>query len=165
MLFKLKDAINLFEWCSGQKVNWDKSTLSETNLGDDELSRMAGKVGCKMEKLPFLYLGLPLGGYPRQKLFWQPGLDRVYKKLNKWKRFNLSRGGRQNLCNSVLASLPTYYLSIFAIPEKVVSDFEKLIRKLFWEGNSGIKINHLASWIKVKPSQLDGGLGLGGLKS
>ena len=27
MLLKLKEAINLFEWCSGQKVNWDKSEL------------------------------------------------------------------------------------------------------------------------------------------
>ncbi|TYK06397.1 hypothetical protein E5676_scaffold163G00940 [Cucumis melo var. makuwa] len=83
MLIKLKETINRFEWCSGQKVNWKKSALSRINLGDDELSLMAGKLGCKMQKLPFLYLGLPLGGYPRQKLFWQPVVDRVYKKLDR----------------------------------------------------------------------------------
>ena len=138
-------------------MSWEKTVLSGINLGNDVLSRMAGKLGCKMEKLPFLYLGLPLGGYPRQKLFWQPVVDRIYKKLDRWKRFNISRIGRQILCSSVLASLPNYYLSIFAIPEKVISDFEKLIQNFFLEGNSGSKINHLASWKKVKPSQLGGG--------
>ncbi|TYK02022.1 uncharacterized protein E5676_scaffold680G00040 [Cucumis melo var. makuwa] len=39
-------------------------------MGNDEFSRMAGKLGCKMEKLRFLYMGLPLGRYPR-KFDWQ----------------------------------------------------------------------------------------------
>lgn len=64
-------------------------------------------------QLPIIYLGLPLGGYPRQKSFWQPVIDRIHKKLERWKRYNISRGGRQTLCNSVLVSLPTYYLLYF----------------------------------------------------
>ncbi|XP_038879260.1 uncharacterized mitochondrial protein AtMg01250-like [Benincasa hispida] len=32
MLLKLKEAIELFEWCSGQKVNWEKSALSGINI-------------------------------------------------------------------------------------------------------------------------------------
>ena len=54
MQLKLKEAINLFELCSGQKVNWDKSALRGFNMGDDELLHMAGKLCCKVEKLPFL---------------------------------------------------------------------------------------------------------------
>ena len=64
-------------------------------------------------QLPIIYLGLPLGGYARQKSFWQPVIDRIHKKLERWKRYNISRGGRQTLCNSVLVSLPTYYLLYF----------------------------------------------------
>ena len=112
-------------------------------MGDEELLQMAGKLGCKAEKLPFLYLGLPLGGYPRQKDFWKSVIDRVHKKLDRWKRFNISRGGRHTLCNLVLASLPTYYLSIFAIPENPASTLGKLMRNFFWEGHTGSKINHL----------------------
>ena len=93
MLIKLKVAIKLFEWCSYQKVNWDKSALSEVDVGDEDLLQMAGKLGCQVEKLPFLYLGLPLGGYPRHKDFWQPVIERVHKNLDKWKRFNISRAG------------------------------------------------------------------------
>ena len=69
MLLKLKNAIRLFEWCSGQKVNREKSVLSSVNMGEDELIQTANLLGCKAEKLPITYLGLPLGGYPRQKMF------------------------------------------------------------------------------------------------
>lgn len=81
------------------------------------------------------------------------------------KKFSVSRGGRQTYCNSVLASLPTYYLSIFAILENVVSPLEKLMRNFCWGGNSGSKINHLAAWKKVTPSQFDVGLSLGSIKT
>lgn len=52
-------------------------------MGEEELIQMARKLGCKLEKLPFLSLGPPLGGYPRQEVFWQPVIDRVHKKLDR----------------------------------------------------------------------------------
>ncbi|TYK31266.1 hypothetical protein E5676_scaffold455G005560 [Cucumis melo var. makuwa] len=69
MFLKLKDAIRLFEWCSGQKVNWEKSAISGVNVEKDDLIQTANLLGCKVEKLPIIYLGLPLGGYPWQKMF------------------------------------------------------------------------------------------------
>ena len=63
MLIKLKEAINLFERCFGQGTN------RNSKCGDEELLQMVGKLGCKVEKLPVLSLGLPLGGYPTQKDF------------------------------------------------------------------------------------------------
>ena len=137
MLLKLKEAIRLFEWCSGQKVNWKKLALSGVNVSEDALFQKAAQLGCKAEKLPILYLGLPLRGYPRRKEFWQPVIDRVHKKLDRWKRFNISRGGRQTLCNAVLASLPTYHLSLFSIPGNMAASFEKnheelLLGRLCW---------------------------------
>lgn len=44
----------------------------------------------------------------------------------------------------------------------MASSLEKILRNFFWEVFSGSKINHLVSWIKVTPSQIDGDLGLGG---
>ena len=117
----LKDVIRLFEWCSGQKINWEKSILSGVNISDDDLFQIVAHLGCKAEKLPILYLGFLLGGYPRRREFWQPDIDRIHKKLDRWKRFNISRGGRQTLCNVVLASLPTYYLSLFLISVHVAT--------------------------------------------
>lgn len=76
-----------------------------------KLSAMASKINCKLEALPFVYLGLSLGGHPKNAYLWQPIQDEVHKKLDHWKRFHLSRGGRLALCKLVLSHLPTYYMS------------------------------------------------------
>ena len=77
----------------------------------------------------------------------------------------LSRGGRATLCKSVLSNLPTYYMSLFLMPEKVISILERILRNFFWEGNKGSKLNHLVKWNMVIRALSKGGLGFGGLKS
>ncbi|TYK09922.1 uncharacterized protein E5676_scaffold16G00380 [Cucumis melo var. makuwa] len=86
-------------------------------------------------------------------------MDKVHAKLDKWKRFNLSRGGRASLslCKSVLFNLPTYYMSTFLMPEGVISKPERILRNFFWEGQKGSKINHLVGWETVTRDLVDGG--------
>ena len=55
-----------YKWC--QKVNWDKSVLCDINLEEDVVTT-AVSLKCKVEHLPFIYLGLPLGSYPKKLLF------------------------------------------------------------------------------------------------
>ncbi|KAA0053363.1 RNA-directed DNA polymerase (Reverse transcriptase) [Cucumis melo var. makuwa] len=47
------------------------SALSGLNIKENELFEEASKL-CKASHLPLSYLGLPLGGYPKQAVFWQP---------------------------------------------------------------------------------------------
>ena len=89
--------------------------------------------------------------------------DQVQRKTNRG--VNLSRGGRATLCQLVLANLPTYYMSLFAMPINVASSLERLMRNFFWEGHTRSKINHLVKWAKVTQPQLDGGLGSGLLQN
>lgn len=112
-----------------------------------------------------MHLGLLLGGYPEKVAFWQPMIDKVRKKLDKWRCFNLSRGGGATLCKSVLSNLPTYYMSLYLMPEKVTSILGRILRKFFWEGQKGNKINHLVKWNLVTRSENEGGLGFGDLKA
>lgn len=53
---------------------------------------MTEKMGCTAEKMTFFIFRASIGGYPRQASFWQWMIDKVQRKLDKWKRFNLSRG-------------------------------------------------------------------------
>ena len=41
MLYKLKQVIEFYEWCLGQKVNWKKLILCGINIEEDELVAMA----------------------------------------------------------------------------------------------------------------------------
>lgn len=60
------------------------------------------------------------------------------------------------LCKSVLANVPTYYMSSFLMLEKVISILERIVRKFFWEGNNGEKMNHLVEWETVsRPKKME----------
>ena len=52
----------LFESLSGLKVNFSKSHLVGVNVARSWLSETAMVLNCKVGSLPFVYLGLPIGG-------------------------------------------------------------------------------------------------------
>nr|GEU63186.1 reverse transcriptase domain-containing protein [Tanacetum cinerariifolium] len=67
--------------------------------------------------LPFSYLGSIVGDNMARQQAWGGIVDRVKKKLSKWKMKMLSIGGRLTLVKSVLGSLPIYNFSIFKVPK------------------------------------------------
>ncbi|KEH41360.1 hypothetical protein MTR_1g049220 [Medicago truncatula] len=54
---------------SGLKVNFHKSLLVGINIGDSWLTEAASILNCKVGEIPFLYLGLSIGGDPRRGWF------------------------------------------------------------------------------------------------
>ncbi|GAU48696.1 hypothetical protein TSUD_186890 [Trifolium subterraneum] len=73
----LKAVLILFEAISGLKVNFNKSMLFGVNVNDSWLHEAASVMHCKHGRLPFLYLGLPIGGDPQKLQFWQMGVEAV----------------------------------------------------------------------------------------
>ncbi|PNX79892.1 ribonuclease H, partial [Trifolium pratense] len=112
----LRAVLVLFESMSGLKVNFNKSMLVGVNIPDSWLGEAAFALCCKVGKIPFLYLGLQIGGDPRRLSFWEPVLIRIKNRLSGWKSRFLSFGDRLVLLKSVLASLPVYTLSFFKAP-------------------------------------------------
>ncbi|KAK3218269.1 hypothetical protein Dsin_012239 [Dipteronia sinensis] len=88
--------------------------------------RSAKMFRCKKASLPITFLGLPLGGNPRSISFWEPMLEKVHARLAPWKMLFISKAGRLVLIKSVLASLPTYFLSVFKILKVVAMAIEKM---------------------------------------
>jgi len=66
----LKVLLLHLEVTSGLKVNFHKSMLLSVNIHDSWLAEAVSIINCKLGKLPFLYLGLPIGGDPRKLKFW-----------------------------------------------------------------------------------------------
>ena len=50
-----------FKKVSGLQVNYQKSSLFGIGVDIDSVSSMANLLGCKAEKLPTLFLGIPIG--------------------------------------------------------------------------------------------------------
>ncbi|XP_076924839.1 uncharacterized protein LOC143587427 [Bidens hawaiensis] len=106
-------ALNCFYLASGLKLNIHKSNLFGVGVAQREIRFFADIVGCKPEKFPFTYLGIPVGAKMGNIQSWNGIIDKFNKKLSKWKAKLLSIGGRSTIISSVLGSLGVYYLSCF----------------------------------------------------
>ncbi|PNX66845.1 ribonuclease H, partial [Trifolium pratense] len=100
-------------------VNFHKSMLVGVNIPDSWLGEAASALCCRVGKILFLYLGLPIGSDPRRLGFWELVLDRLKNRLSGWRIRFLSFGGRLVLLKSVLTSLLVYALSFFKSPSGV----------------------------------------------
>ena len=59
----------LFEEVSGLKVNFNKSMLTGVNISDSWLLEAVLVMRCRKGSIPFIYLGLPIGGDSRKLSF------------------------------------------------------------------------------------------------
>ena len=156
--------LKVFHSFSGLRVNLSKSALLGINTEAVLLQDLADLSSCELGDWPIKYLGLPLGGNPRQIDFWDPVVTKVGKRLASWKKAFLSRGGRVTLIQSVLAALPIYYLSLFRASIRVLNTLEKLTRYFLWGGGDLAGGEHLVDWGIVCRVKERGGLGIGNLR-
>lgn len=59
----------------------DKSCMVGISMEETTLSKFARLMGCRVERWPIKYLGMPLGGNPRSIAYWDPVVEKVSKKL------------------------------------------------------------------------------------
>ncbi|XP_024630811.1 uncharacterized protein [Medicago truncatula] len=117
----LRAVLVLFESVSSLKVNFHKSMLSGINISDSWLGAATTALNCRVGRVPFTYLGLPVGGDSRRLAFWDPVVARIANKLSVWKSRFFSFGGRLILIKYALSSLPVYALSFFRAPTNGVA--------------------------------------------
>ena len=96
-----------FKAISGLKINLEKGELISTGRVPI-MEELADILGCKMGLLPSKYLGLPLGSTFKSTTMWDLVEERMQRKLAKWKRQYLSKGGgvALTLNISTLSRLP-----------------------------------------------------------
>ncbi|KAL5549263.1 hypothetical protein UlMin_004494 [Ulmus minor] len=160
---KVHTILNFFSMCSGLKINMNKSSLAGIHMEDEEVMALAAVVGCEKGSWPMKYLGLPLGGNPNSTEFWNPVVEKVGKRLDGWKKSVLSKGGRLTMIQSVLSSIPIYFMSLFKLPNGVAALLEKMMRQFLWDKEVGGKGKNLVDWKLVCSPKESGGLGIGNL--
>ena len=141
-------------------MNFHISLYVGVNVSDSWLNEAASMLGCKVGKVPFFYLGLPIGGDPRRLLFLEPVVDRVKKRLAGWSRKFLSFGGRLVLFNSVMSSLPVYAFSFFRAPSGIISALESLFINFFLGGSEDHRKISWVGWNNICVGKNNGGSGV-----
>ena len=128
----IQTLLNLYEKASGQKINFAKITLffskNVSDLTKETIKNLLGVVEIKeYEK----YLGLLAVVGRNKKASLNYIKDRVWGKLQGWKKKLLSQAGKEVLLKAVVQAIPTFAMSCFRLPVGLCQDIEMLIRK-FW---------------------------------
>ncbi|XP_031488841.1 uncharacterized protein LOC116256580 [Nymphaea colorata] len=133
LVMEIKDSLQSLEKNTGLRINNEKSSIyllvnPATNVKDDVLSIL----GWSIETLPMQYLGLPVF-YGKLKEVWcQPLLDKVDKHHAAWKASILSCARRICLLKHVLTSVVNYWMTIFALPRKVINKLNSSVAAFLW---------------------------------
>ena len=130
-----------FKKVSGVQVNYEKSSLFGIGVETDSVLSMANLLGCKAEKLPTLFLGIPIGCNMSRIEKWDTIADKFMKKMSKWKAKTLSIGGRLTIVSNIMGGIPNYWLSMFPAPKGVIKELETM-RNNFFLGSKGRREAH-----------------------
>nr|CAN67427.1 hypothetical protein VITISV_025107 [Vitis vinifera] len=124
---QILDASLIANELSGLRINLDKSEIIPVGVVE-EIEEMAVELECRVGSLPSQYLGLPLGAPNKAPSVWDGVEEKVRRRLARWKRQYISKGGRITLIKSTLASMPIYHMSLFQMPKSVARRLEKVQR-------------------------------------
>lgn len=81
-------------------------------------------------------------------------VDKIRRPYSRWNNFSLSPAAKATLINSSLLSIPTYNLLVYPIPDSVLSEITKVLRRFFWShdyNGKGIHKVVRSSIIEGKP--------------
>ncbi|GJV71286.1 RNA-directed DNA polymerase, eukaryota [Tanacetum coccineum] len=152
--------LRCFFLLSGISINIQKSHLLGVGIPDNCVAEAAKSIGCLIMKAPFKYLGILVGDNMSSKKAWDETINKMKKRLSRWKLNTLSVGGRLTLLKSVLGSTPIYNMSIFKVPKSVLNYMESLRRNFFNGFQEGDRKIAWVKWSKVLASKKFGGLGV-----
>ncbi|RVW26012.1 LINE-1 retrotransposable element ORF2 protein [Vitis vinifera] len=149
-----------FEAASGLKINLAKSEVIP--VGEiQRIEELAMELGCRVGKLPSVYLGLPLGVPNKAAYGWDGIEEKMRRRLALWKSQYISKGGRITLIKSTMGSMPVYQMSLFRMPMSVARRLENLQRDFLWGGGGLMeRKTHLVKWGVVCGDKENGGLGI-----
>ena len=162
-LMNIKKTLILFQLATGLQVNFHKSSIMGIHVEEEWLQLAANDLLCKVGRLPFTYLGLPIGGNISRMALWDPIIKRIEKRLATWKGRMLSIAGRITLIKASITSLPLYFMSLFPAPRGVIEEIIKLQRRFLWSGEVGKSPLALVAWDRLTLPKNLGGLNCGDL--
>ncbi|KAA3470644.1 reverse transcriptase [Gossypium australe] len=139
-----------YELCSGQCINFDKSSiLFSSNTDESTMESMATCLGVRISTEPECYLGLPnMVGHNRKRVF-QVLKDRLQSQIESWCIRPISQGGKEVFIKSVLQSIPTFSMSCFLMSSSLCSDIKNIINQFWWKSTRGRERISWCTWSKL----------------
>lgn len=153
----LMEGLRIFCRASGQKVNFNKSSMFfSLNMPVETAVALSEGVGiprtCHLGK----YLGHHLLHHGRNRDAHMD-LVELIKRMEGWKLRCLSRAGRLTLAQSVLGSIPIFYMQMERLSAWVHKELDRAMRRCVWGKRDGSRGVHMLGWEGLtKPKRLGG---------
>ena len=160
-LKKLMDFLHKYEQISGQTLNHSKSSfVISKRTSQLQLQRIKNITGFHWKQLPIFYLGAPLFKGNKKRLLFENLIWKIRGKICGWEKKFLSHGGRLQLIQSVLSSMPLHLLQVVLPPLMVTEQIEGLFSKFFWGTTETQRKLHWTKWHNISQPREEGGLGV-----
>jgi hypothetical protein len=164
-LLCLKALLEISALSTGLRVNYAKSGMVPLNMTKEKTELMTGVFECRLQKMPFTYLGLPMGTTRPRVEHYAPLKNRMERQLTSISSM-LNHDGRLQLVNTILSASPTYTMCSLAVPVIVHEYFDRARRHCMWRNSySNGKSKPLVAWKKCTKPKRKGGLGVINLKA
>jgi hypothetical protein len=118
--YVVANILDIFGHASGLITNRDKCAVFPIHCESLDLEDILLPFQYAIQSFQCTYLGLPLHFRQPGRVQVQPIIDKMAARLPMWKRRFLNRAGRLTLLNSVLSSIPSYFMTIFPLKKWAV---------------------------------------------
>jgi hypothetical protein len=156
----LQNALHLYEVCSGQTINFDKSSIMfSENTREEMRTQVLRELNIRAEARTEKYLGLPVYvGRARAKTF-EYLKDRIWQKIQGWKEKMLTKAGKDILIKACAQAIPTFAMSCFDLTKTLCEQISTMVCRYWWAQNDEENKIHWLSWEVLSKSKGEGGLG------
>ncbi|XP_073363555.1 uncharacterized protein [Aegilops tauschii subsp. strangulata] len=155
----LRGVLDLYEQCSGQCINTEKSavmfspnTLAETR----ELVKQT--IHIQSENWNEKYLGLPVHVGKSKKKAFAYVKGSMAGKVYGWQERLIAKVGKETLVKAVAQAIPTFAMSCFYLTKSFCQELSSLMGKYWWSQQEKENTLHWISWEKLTRSKAQGGL-------
>jgi hypothetical protein len=129
----LQHILHLYECCSGQTINFDKSSVMFSANTREWCKRgVLEELHIRAEARTEKYLGLPVYvGRSKTQIFAYLK-ERIWKKIQGWKERFLSRMGKDILIKACAQAIPTFAMSCFDLTKTLCDEMSTMICRFWW---------------------------------
>lgn len=139
----LKDILQEYKLCSGQCLNFEKSTVFFNSNTDEKVSeQIVRRLGMQVSSNSKKYLSLPNIIKRGKKASFQNLKDKVKSKIKGRSVKMLSQEGKVVFIKAILQAILTYTMSCFLLPNSLCKELEQMFARFWWQKDRGRKGIH-----------------------
>ncbi|KAL2896911.1 hypothetical protein RDABS01_038695 [Bienertia sinuspersici] len=111
-------------------------------------------------KLPFTYLGLPIGHVKLKCGDYDSLIEMMCSRIRSWSSRNISYAGRIKLVNAIVMVACSYCYQIFIMPHAIMHRINGICGSFLWSGYYVTSRACPISWERICLQKIYGGLGV-----